>query len=194
MSKPFRSSKASGAVVLLLLLAVGAVFVYWRVGGDLAPGDYEVRKGNYRLEDGQHEEALREFGLAIEAAPENVRAYQGVGATYLQLGRLEEAEEMFSKALALDASYAIAYADRGIALDRMGRYEDALGDYRKAIEVDPDIVKGPGFLWRFMRNISEKPPSIQQRADYIEAELKKPPGERLLSLPEKDSEQRMYKK
>ena len=194
MSKPLRSSKASGVVVLLLLCAVGAVFVYWRVGGDQAPGEYEVRKGNYRLEDGQYEEALREFGLALGAAPENVRAHQGLGVTYLQMGRLEEAVEMFSKALALDPSYAIAYADRGIAFDRMGRYEDALRDYRKAIETEPDIVKGPGFLWRFMRNISEKPPSILQRAEYIEAELKKPSEERRLSLHGKDAEQRMYKK
>jgi len=194
MSKPFRTSQASGVFGLFLLIALGAVFVYWRVGGDKAPGQYEVRKGNYRLEDGQYEEALREFGLALEVAPDSVRAHQGMGVTYLQTGRLEEAVEMFSKALALDPSYAIAYADRGIALDRMGRFEEALRDYRKAVEKDPEIVKGPGFLWRFMRNISEKPPSIQQRADYIDAELKKPPEERLLSLPEMDAEQRMYKK
>jgi len=75
-----------------------------------------------------------------------------------------------------------------------GRHEEALRDYRMAIEIEPDIVKGPGFLWRFMRNISEKPPSIQQRADYIEEELKKPPAERKLSLPEMDDEQRMYKR
>lgn len=178
----------------MVLLAVGGVFVYWRVAGDATPGVYEVRKGNYRLEDGQYEEALREFRRALEKNPNSVRAYQGVGVTYLQTGRLEEAVEIFTKVLALDPSYAIAYADRGIALDRMGRYEEALKDYRKALEVDPDIVKGPGFLWRFMRNISEKPPSIQQRADYIEAELKKPPEERLLSLPEADSGQLMYKR
>jgi tetratricopeptide (TPR) repeat protein len=194
MKKPFRASKASGAIVFLLICAIGAVFVYWRVGGDQAPGEYEVRKGNYRLEDGQYEEALEQFGLALEADSESVRAYQGIAVTYLQMGRLKEAVKIFTKVVMLDPAYAIAYADRGIALDRLGRHEEALRDYRMAIEIEPDIVKGPGFLWRFMRNISEKPPSIQQRVDYIEAELKKPREDRKLSLPELDDEQWMYKR
>lgn len=194
MKKPFRASKASGVLGLVLLVVAGGVFVYWRTGGDDAPGEYEVRKGNYRLEDGRYEEALREFSRALDVDPRSVRAYQGIGVTYLETGRLEEAVETFGKALSLDPSYAIAYADRGIALDRLGRHEEALRDYRKAVEVDPEIVKGPGFLWRFMRNISEKPPNIQQRADYLETELQKPAEERLLSLPEKDSGQRMYKR
>lgn len=194
MKKPFRASKASGVIVFLLICAIGAVFVYWRVGGDQAPGEYEVRKGNYRLEDGQYEEALEQFGLALEADSESVRAYQGIAVTYLQMGRLKEAVKIFTKVVMLDPAYAIAYADRGIALDRLGRHEEALRDYRMAIEIEPDIVKGPGFLWRFMRNISEKPPSIQQRVDYIEAELKKPREDRKLSLPELDDEQWMYKR
>ena len=39
----------------------------------------------------------------------------------------------------------------------------------------------------------EKPPTIKDRADYIEAELAKPADERLLQLPEEDDRQRMYK-
>ena len=39
----------------------------------------------------------------------------------------------------------------------------------------------------------EKPPTIADRADYLETELAKPADERLLQLPEKDGEQRMYK-
>jgi len=44
-----------------------------------------------------------------------------------------------------------------------------------------------------MRNIDEKPPTIQGRAEYLEAELAKKEGERLLSVPEEDEKQRMYK-
>lgn len=179
---------------LVLLAVVGAVFAFWRVGGDKTPGEYELRKGNYRLEDGQYEGALKEFSRVLEIDAGSVRAYQGIGVTYLQMERYEEAVKAFSKAIELDPAYAIAYADRGIAYDRMERHEEALRDYRKAVEVEPEITKGPGFLWRFMRNISEKPPNVQQRADYIEAELRKPPGERKLRLPEVDEKQRMYKR
>jgi tetratricopeptide (TPR) repeat protein len=75
----------------------------------------------------------------------------------------------------------------------MGEYEKALADYRRALAMDPEILEGPRFLWRFMRNIDKKPPTIEQRANYLEAELAKPVEERLLRVPEIDKEQRMYK-
>ena len=45
--KPFRASKLSGALVLALMVIAGGVFVYWRTVVEQAPGEYEVRKGNY---------------------------------------------------------------------------------------------------------------------------------------------------
>ena len=65
--------------------------------------------------------------------------------------------------------------------------------FQKAIELDEEILEGPGWLWRFLRNIDEKPPTIKDRAAYLEAELAKPEEERLLSVPELDEKQRMYK-
>lgn len=190
----FRSSKLSGIIVLLILVALGGVFYYWRTHVETVPGEYEVRKGNYRLEDGMYDDALREFALALERNPNLVGAHHGVAVTYLQTGRLEEALEEFTTAVTLDPSFAVGFADRGIAYDRMGRYEEALGDYRKALEIDAEVVEGPGWLWRFLRNVQEKPPTIKERADYLEAELKKPEGERLLAVPGMDDEQLMYKK
>ena len=75
----------------------------------------------------------------------------------------------------------------------MGDHRKALADYKKAIELDEEILEGPGWLWRFMRNIDEKPPTIKDRADYLEAELAKPESERLLKVPSEDEKQRMYK-
>jgi tetratricopeptide (TPR) repeat protein len=176
-----------------LLLAAGAVFIYGRVFSVENPGDYRIRTGNYRLEDGLFEEALDEFRMAIEADPDHPGAYFGMGTTFLQMNRLEESIEAFDRCLALDPEMAPAYADRGIARDRLGEYEKALADYRTALALDPELAKGPGWLWRFLHNISQKPPSILDRADYIEAELAKPEAERLLRLPEEDEKQRMYK-
>lgn len=194
MSRPFRSSRLSGLIVLLIMIAGGALYVYWRTGVEENPGDYEARKGNYRLEDGQYGEAIREFTLALEKNPGNVRARHGLAVTYLQMGRTKDAIEAFGAAIDADPSFAVAYADRGITYDRLGMHEEALGDYRKALELDPKVVEGPGWLWRFLKNVSEKPPSIRERADYLEKELQKPPEERLLRVPEKDDEQLMYKK
>ena len=192
--KPFRASKASGVLALVLLAASAVVIFIWRTSADMAPGDYEVKKGHYRLEDGQLEDALREFSLALEKNSRHVRALHGLAVTHLQMGNLDVAVEEFTAALAIDPEFSIAYADRGITFDRIGRYQEAMEDYRKALELDPDLEAGPGRIWRFLRNVSEKPPSIRERADYIEKELAKPPEERLLKYTESDEKQRMYKK
>lgn len=181
------------ALVLGIVLGTGAAFVYGRVAGDSDPGDFEVRTGNYRLEDGLFDQAIAEFTAALEKNPEHTGAHLGMAVTHLQMGELEEAVAWFDRVLALDPEMAVAYADRGIAWDRLGEHEKALADYRQALALDDQMTKGPGWLWRFLRNVHEKPPTIADRADYIEAELAKPPEERLLRLPEQDSKQRMYK-
>jgi tetratricopeptide (TPR) repeat protein len=181
------------ALVLGIVLGAGAIFVYGRVAGDSAPGDFEVRTGNYRLEDGLYEQAIGEFEKALVENPEHTGAHLGLALTLLQMGRLEEAITRFDRVLALDPEMAVAYADRGIAWDRLGEHEKALADYRAALALDDKLTKGPGWLWRFLRNVHEPPPTIADRADYLEAELAKPLEERLLQLPEEDSKQRMYK-
>ena len=178
--------------IIGLLVIIGFIF-YWRVGVEKNPGDYNVRTGNYRLEDGQYEEAVKEFSEALGKNPGHAMARLGLALTYMQMGRDEEAMQEFDLVIENNPELAPAYADRGILYDRMGEHRQALADYRKALELDEEILEGPGWLWRFMRNIDEKPPTIRDRAAYLEAELAKPEEERLLKIPEIDEKQRMYK-
>ncbi len=175
-----------------LLLIIGLVF-YWRAGVEQNPGDINVRTGNYRLEDGQYDEAIKEFSEALEKNPEHVMAHLGLAITYMQTGKDDEALQEFNFVVGQAPELAAAFANRGILYDRLGKHRKALADYKKALELDPEILEGPGFLWRFMRNIDEKPPTIKERADYLEAELAKPESERLLKVPQEDEKQRMYK-
>ncbi|GAB4389970.1 MAG: hypothetical protein Kow0025_18830 [Thermodesulfovibrionales bacterium] len=188
------SQTAKALIFLALFSGVVAFVIYWRVGVETKPGDYEVKKANYRLEDGQLEKAEEGFRDALAENPDHSGAHLGLALTFMQMGRNEAALGEFDRAISLEPGLAVAYADRGILHDRMGLYEKALADYRKALELDPGLAKGPGWLWRFLHNVGEKPPTIADRAGYIEKELEKPPEERLLRVPEIDREQRMYKK
>jgi tetratricopeptide (TPR) repeat protein len=187
------SDKWKALLVLGIFLAAGVAFVYGRVAGDGGAGDFEVRTGNYRLEDGLYEDAIEEFEQALKKNKEHKGALLGLATTLLQMGRLEEAIARLDQLLALDPEMAVAYANRGIAWDRSGEYEKALTDYRAALALDDMVAEGPGWLWRFLRNVEEKPPTIKDRADYLEAQLAKPVEERLLRLPAVDDKQRMYK-
>jgi len=192
--KSFLETNRGGIIALIVIIGIAAFVYHWRTGVEQVPGDYEVKKGNYRLEDGQFDEAIKEFENALTKNPDNRGAHHGLAVTYMQMGNNDEALKEFDRVIELDPSSAVAYADRGILQDRMGRYEQALKDYRKAIYLDPDIAEGPGWIWRFMHNVDKKPPTIADRAGYIEAELAKPPEERVLKVPEIDQRQRMYKK
>ena len=189
----FRRENRAGLLVLLLFAAVVSFVLYWRTMVEDTPGDYHVKTGNYRLQDGQYDRAIAEFDLALEANADHPLAYLGIALALMHLERHEASLEAFDHALALDDSLAVAYADRGILYDRIGRHELALRDYRRALALDPKLADGPGWLWRFLRNIPERPPTIADRAAYLESELRKPPEERLLSLPEIDAQQRMYR-
>ena len=178
--------------IIGLLVLIVFVF-YWRTGVEKNPGDYNVRKGNYRLEDAQYDEAFKEFLEALEKNPDHAMARLGLALTYMQTGSNIEALQEFNLVVDNNPELAAAFANRGILYDRLGEHKKALADYRKALELDPEILEGPGWLWRFMRNIDEKPPTIKSRADYLEAELAKPEEERVLKVPEVDEKQRMYK-
>ena len=192
MGNKIKFDKKAIPYLIGLLLLLGFI-IYWRTGVEKNPGDYNVRKGNYRLEDAQYEEAVKEFSEALEKNPEHAMARLGLAVTYMQTGKDFEALQEFNLVLKINPELAAAFANRGVLYDRLGEYKKALADYRKALELDPEILEGPGFLWRFMRNIDEKPPTIQNRAEYLEAELAKPEEERLLKVPGEDEKQQMYK-
>ena len=193
MQALFRSENRVGLLVLLLFVSVVAFVLYWRTAVEDTPGDYHVKTGNYHLEDGQNDRAIAEFELALEANAGHPLAHLGIALALMHLQRYEASLEAFDHVLALDDSLAVAYADRGILHDRMGRHDAALQDYRRALSLDPGLADGPGWLWRFMRNMPERPPTIADRADYLEAELRKPAEERVLRRPEIDAQQRMYR-
>jgi len=182
---------AAVGIGVLIFLAMG----YYKTSShESVPGENKYRLANKYLEDGKNEEALTIFNEALALNREYQPAFLGKAITLMQLERYDESREMFDQALALDKEFAEAYANRGILNDRTGDFEKAAEDYRTAISLKPKLAKGPGRLWKFLHNVSGKVPTIVDRADYIEEQLKKPEEERLLRVPGIDARQRMYKK
>lgn len=142
--------------------------------------------------DGQYERAREGYSELLRANPGDLDARRGLARTLLQMERYDEALVQFNQAIEADPDFGATYANRGILHDRMGHYEQALADYRRAIELDSEVAEGPGWLTRFLWNQPEVP-TVGARAEYLAAELEKPPGERRLRDPEKDAGQRSYR-
>jgi len=188
-------TKKNTLAVIITLAILGTVgFYYYKYSVlETTPGQNRYRLGNKYLEDGKHEEALQIFNEVLVEHRKYKEAHLAKAITLLQMKRFDESRESFNRAIGLDNQYAQAYANRGILNDHVGQHEAALHDYRKALKLNPELAEGPGWFWRFLRNIPDPPPTIADRADYLEEELKKPESERLIRVPELDSKQRMYK-
>ena len=192
-------------IKLMALLIVGAMLFWlaaeWFSGGE--PGDYHVRVGDQRLSEGNYDEALEAFDKALEQMPDHRGALMGRALAFMQTERHEEAFAEFeytidflTRTIEKDdvtgrAVLAAAYANRGILHDRRAEYQEALDDYVRSIQVDEGAVEGPGVIHEILYRY--KPSTIRDRARYIYEQLQLPEAERLLSIPEKDEVQRMYK-
>lgn len=193
-------------IILMAILTFGG-FTFWAVTGSFVqapPGDYEVRQGDIHLGDKKFDEALERFNAALSVSPDHRGALMGRALVFLLSERYTEAEAEFSYLIKylqakLDsdditgfAVYAAAYANRGILYDRTGRYDKALADYIQALKIDEGAVDGPGLVDKVIYG-TPRPSTVRKRALYLQQQLALPEERRVLRIPKKDAEQRLYK-
>ena len=193
-------------IILMGILTFGG-FTFWAVTGNFVqapPGDYEVRQGDIHLGDKKYDNALERFNAALSVSPDHRGALMGRALVFLQSERYTDAEAEFSYMIKylqanLDpdditgiAVYAAAYANRGILYDRTGRYEKALADYIQALKIDEGAIDGPGLIDKVIYG-TPRPSTVRKRGLYLQQQLALPKEQRVLRIPEQDSEQRQYK-
>lgn len=183
---------------IAIVLVVG--FIGFSIYDGLIKGkdEYSLTMGaaHRYFEDGQYERAIDEFRAVLESAPDDPPAIYGIAISQMQLDRNQKALDAFTQAIENaknKKNKAFYLANRGILYDRMGQYRKALEDYKSALRLEPETAEGPGIISRLLRNQPEKPPTIADRARYLQSELAKPEEERVLSIPEIDEGQRAEK-
>ncbi len=178
-------------------ITLAALWIGWSLYDSFlrehSPGDFEFKRAEQFFADSEYQRALEKYEDALRENPHHVFAIRGKARTLLQLNRFDEALAQYDKVIAMQPDIGVNYANRGILFDRIGEYEKAIADYDKALKLDPELNEGPHWLTRFLRNQPEKPPTIGDRAEYLRAELAKPPEQRVLRVPEIDQQQRTYK-
>jgi tetratricopeptide (TPR) repeat protein len=195
-------------IFLMAVLTVGG-FIFWDIVSDFVnrpPGDYHTEVGDLRLRDGRHDEALAEFDKALEEAPDHRGALMGRALVFVQTERYDEAVgELGYLIERLEANLeaepddetgrgvlAAAYANRGIVHDRLGHYQRALDDYIAALKVDSGTLDGPDIFQKLLY-AGDHVSTVRDRARYLYEQLQLPEDERLMSVPELDQQQFMYK-
>jgi len=207
MTSKFSNPRVLRRFIILMGIATIVMFTVWAVIKAVkedVPGDFEVRQGDIFLQDSLFEKAIARFDAALADQPDHRGALMGKAAALIALKRYKEAEDLLTytieflvRTLEQDdptgkGALSAAYANRGIIKDRQARYEEALKDYIESINIDSDIADGPSWVDHLLYH-NKKPSSVLSRAEYIYKQLKLPEAERLLSVPEEDATQRMYK-
>ncbi len=205
--KAFTNPRVVRRFIILMAVATFGMFTFRAVLENYVqgpPGDYEVRQGDIFLGDGKYDAALDRFNAALDVMPDHRGALMGRGLVFLQTERYAEGEAEFTYLIKYltktlepgditgTAVLAGAYSNRGILYDRTGRYEKALADYIEALKVDEGAIDGPGLVDKVIYG-TPRPATVRQRAIYLTEQLALPEDRRVLRLPEKDAEQRMYK-
>ena len=94
---------------------------------------YSVRRG--------FDQALSDYGAAIQLDPENPLAFYNRGNLHFDRGEHAKAIVDYSSAIERDPSFALAYLNRGVAYERAGRNEAAAADYRQALSMQPTATQ-----------------------------------------------------
>ena len=136
------------AAVLLAVLAV----LTWRQAGhyknhealwthtiavnDRAWAAYADRGAVYASQN-RFEDALRDYGRAIELKPDYPHARYNRGNAYATLRRFDDAIRDYTRAIELKPDYTEACAARGNAYAALGRFDHAVRDYTRVIRLQP---------------------------------------------------------
>ncbi len=97
-----------------------------------------IQFGVSRLGAGRPAEAAGLFRQALERAPSDVVALNGLGIALTQDGRAEEALSWFDLAIKAHPRFPPAHTNRGLALQQLGRWDEAAACHRRALKLDPN--------------------------------------------------------
>jgi tetratricopeptide (TPR) repeat protein len=89
-------------------------------------------------------EAERAYKIAAQLAPNDERAFTGLGNIHLDQQRVEEAVAAYRKATELNPKNSIAFENLGDAYYRLGKYQESIEAGTQSIRLAPEP---PGAYW-----------------------------------------------
>jgi tetratricopeptide (TPR) repeat protein len=110
-------------------------------------GAANIRGGSFQSQ-GQLNQAIAEYDIAIKIASNWYNPYISRGSTYRMQGNLDAALADLTRSIELNPNHADAYFERGQTWRDKGDSARALSDFTEAIRIDP--AKAPPYFGRAM--------------------------------------------
>ena len=114
-----------------------------RLQPDMAPA--YLHRGRLHLQQGNYDDALRDFDRVIDLAPELGAAYSSRGSVWIQKGEHDKADADFQQAIACEPGMAEAFVMERLLLEaayygRREEFDEAVSRATEAIELDEDCL------------------------------------------------------
>jgi tetratricopeptide (TPR) repeat protein len=151
LGRGLRNEKGSAAYSFFgfaLIVVVIVVAIFYLPGMMKSKPSSGLASAATAMANGDYEKAVSIFDKAIKAQPDNIKAYVGRSAAYLNMGDLDKSLADANDAVKLNPKSALAFGQKAIVEKMLGQNEDAIKDLTKAIELDS------GYTW-----------ALAQRAD-----------------------------
>jgi tetratricopeptide (TPR) repeat protein len=100
--------------------------------------DEQYQRGMQLLRGKKYADALEQFRLLEQDAPQDPQGPGGEGITLALMGKPEQAIQALKKALTLDPSFWVARRELGIVLWSQGRKEEATQQLEPILQLHPD--------------------------------------------------------
>jgi tetratricopeptide (TPR) repeat protein len=122
--------------------------------------------------DGDYDNAISTYSLAIAANPFCIEALNGRGNTYIKTGEFEKAIEDYDAVLKIDPNHAKVLTNRGYAYARNGEIEKAVADCEAALRIDPSLEFAKEIIEITKKTIksthSDNTPEVVPEIEYLE--------------------------
>ncbi|XP_058113946.1 uncharacterized protein LOC131256883 [Magnolia sinica] len=120
-------------------------------------------EGNKLFRAGQYEDALQQYELALQLAPEMTSSMEirsichaNSAACFSKLERYDDTIKQCTKALELNPNYTKVLVRRGETHEKLEHFEEAIADMKKILELDPSNVQARRVIQRLEPLAAEK--------------------------------------
>ncbi|MFH1057649.1 MAG: tetratricopeptide repeat protein [Pseudomonadota bacterium] len=115
-------------------------------------------RGNAYDDQGQPDQALKDYDQAIKLDPRLAEAYYNRAFVLYRVGRLQEALDDLDKVVQLLPNLPSAYYNRSVVLESLGQNNRAMSDLQQALGLDPVNAKYRDNLERLQAaTVTKKP-------------------------------------
>src|SRR5829696_1520057 len=112
----------------------------------------------------RYDEAEQQYQLAARIAPDDARAFAGLGNVYVDQGKFAQAVDAYQKTLKVKPDYNGAYLPLAFSLARMNRFPEAIDVYKETLKRDPgpEVYNNLSFAYNHSGQFQEAVDASQQ--------------------------------